>query len=306
MLKIKPKRILLIGDSFLDTYIEGVANRLSQEAPVPVVLVTTPPSHKLGGASNTAANVVSLGGVCTLVTLLGDDRSKVDFADMCQYAGVELKAFYDGRPTNVKTRILAQGQQLLRLDDETTTTIKQARIKEAIISSVRSLVKNHDIVIISDYAKGFVWGELMQEIKDGCARANIPIIVDPKPKNKLFYRNVSYITPNREEMLGMMPDFQDVDAAACAYSREYHCGVLLTKGADGITLISGGEVKGNWPTQAKEVFDVTGAGDTVVAAFALALASGGTEEEAIVFANKAAGIAVAKHGTTAVKLGDIK
>jgi rfaE bifunctional protein kinase chain/domain len=305
-MKIKPKRILVIGDSFLDTYIEGEANRLSQEAPVPVVLVKNPPKHKLGGAANTAANVVSLGGVCTLVTLLGDDRSKADFADMCQYAGVELRAFYDGRPTNVKTRILAQGQQLLRLDAETTETIKQVRLRVCIISEVRNLVKRHDIVIISDYAKGFIWDELMQEIKDVCARTNVPIIVDPKPKNKVLYRNVSYITPNREEMLGMMPFLQNVDEAACAFSRENQCGVLLTKGADGITLISGGEVKGNWPTQAKEVFDVTGAGDTVVAAFALALASGGAEEEAINFANKAAGIAVSKHGTTAVKLEEVK
>jgi D-beta-D-heptose 7-phosphate kinase/D-beta-D-heptose 1-phosphate adenosyltransferase len=306
LLKIKPKRILVIGDSFLDEYIDGEAHRLSQEAPVPVVLVSTPPSRVLGGAANTAANIKSLGGEVNLLTRVGHDLDGDYFTQLCIELGVKLMAYYDKHKTSKKLRIRARGQQLLRLDYEDVSSTLWSLADEYTKTAVAGLIGAADAVVISDYAKGFITVTFLQEIVELCRHYGKLLIVDPKPKNKLGYRNVSYITPNESEMLGMMPGWNNSTEAALAFARENQCGVLLTKGADGITLISGGEVKGNWPTQAKEVFDVTGAGDTVVAAFALALASGGTEEEAIVFANKAAGIAVAKHGTTAVKLEEVK
>lgn len=305
-MQIKHKKVLVIGDSFLDMYFDGEVNRISQEAPVPILASSGDYEGVLGGAANTAANVASLGGDVTLLTSIGPDTYGDQFRVLCRQVGVRLEAHNNGCRTLRKIRFRARGQQLLRVDIEKVPSTYYHLSEWYCSDELKTLVNEADSVIVSDYAKGFFNKNLMSWLGALTVGTGKPIVVDPKPQNAGIYRNVSYITPNTSEMLGMIPGSTDPVVAACEFSKERHCGVLLTKGAEGITLVSGGKVKGSWPTEAREVFDVTGAGDTVVAAFTLALASGGTEEEAVVFANKAAGVVVGKHGTSTVTLKEIK
>jgi D-beta-D-heptose 7-phosphate kinase/D-beta-D-heptose 1-phosphate adenosyltransferase len=305
VLEIKPKNILVIGDSILDAYVDGEVSRVSQEAPVPIVLVNNPETYSLGGAANTASNIVALGGYCSLVTLIGDDEAGKIFEEKIKEAGVLLFPFSDLRKTSKKLRVRARGQQMLRLDYEDTHEMLLSDLTDVLESTITSLIPNYDAVIVSDYNKGFLSKYLLQLISKSCLAAGKPLVIDPKHKDIRCYHNASYVTPNEKEIMDLCPGWDTPEEASCYFSKVNQCGVLLTKGAKGITLIGGGEVIKNWPTQAKEVFDVSGAGDTVVAAFTLALSSGSTEEEAIIFANKAAGVVVGKHGTATVTLKEI-
>ena len=306
LLQIKPKRVLVIGDSFFDEYIDGEVYRVSQEAPVPIVAVSKDHTFSLGGAANTAANVKSLGGVVTLVTLLGEDSAGGRMAEALRNLEIDLAQFSDGRITSKKVRIRARGQQMLRLDYEETHEMAMNYIYDHLDMSLKLYIQNHDAVIVSDYGKGLLDGWRISLICQLCQDYQKLLVIDPKNSMTSCYKNAAYVTPNEKEMMELCSGYDTPEEAAQAFSNINHCGVLLTKGAKGITLIGGGKVIKNWPTQAKEVFDVSGAGDTVTAAFTLAMASGATEEEAVVFANKAAGVVVGKHGTATVKLEEIQ
>ncbi len=298
------KKILVLGDSFLDEYITGTCNRISQEAPVPILEVKEGSRYVLGGAGNTAANIRSLGGNPTLISILGDDFAGRIFGDLSN-GSIDLNRVNDGRITTRKIRVMAQGQQLLRMDYE-----DKKQLSEVHQTSVLGLLDRHieksSVVVLSDYAKGFFSPDFLKLIVSQCHKHSKPVVVDPKVVNAEGYHGVSYITPNIKEMLELAPGYLNPIEGAVAFSRRFHCAVLLTKGADGIALVRGGNFIAEWPAEAREVFDVSGAGDTVVAAFSLSLAAGASEEEAIAFANQAAAIVVGKHGTSTVSLEEIK
>lgn len=302
-------KILVFGDSFIDLYVHGNANRISQEAPVPV-LNYTHKIHRLGGAGNTAANIASLGCDVMLITEVNpkDQFGKL-FIDLCIDYGIEIKNFGYSKLTATKSRFCGQqGQQMLRVDFEDTSPSLVTAETGDLFSVLGTLIKNFDAVIISDYAKGFVRSRFVKEVAHHCKFAGIPLIIDPKPALNKVYEGMTYITPNEVEMLGMKSSnclSNDPLEVAKEYSVAEGCGVLLTQGAEGITLVKEGQVVFHDEAKAKTVFDVTGAGDTVVAAFAVKLAQGASEEEAVVFANKAAGIAVSKRGTTTVTLEEV-
>lgn len=302
-------KILVLGDCFLDEYITGSCTRISQEAPVPILEVDYGRDRQcaLGGAGNTAANIASLGGCASLISLVNPyDIAGLDVIALARSQALDLGIINDGRMTTRKIRLLAQGQQLLRLDYEEKRPLQEA-YQTSILGLFERRLPKASMVVLSDYAKGFFSPTLLQLIIKLAAKHGKPVIIDPKPGNEAGYTNASYVTPNLKELMDMTGNVHsDYKKAAVKFSLDHHCGVLLTRGEKGITLVRGGEWIGDWASVAREVFDVSGAGDTVVAAFSLALAQGKTEEEAIVFANKAAGVVVGKHGTATVTLEEIK
>ncbi len=301
------KKILVLGDTFLDEYIHGTCTRLSQEAPVPILEVNQSASRfAMGGAGNTAANVRSLGGRCSLLTrLCPSDSAGSRLISLAFNQGVDLDWVTDRAVTARKIRVVGNGQQLLRMDYEEKDQLS-ALIRKSVLGLLSRHIEKSSVVVLSDYAKGFFSPDFLLDITFECQRLGKPVVVDPKAENVKGYFGVSYVTPNLKEMAELVPSIKDPDKAAVYFSTMNHCAVLLTKGEKGITFVRGGELIGTWPAVAKEVFDVSGAGDTVVAAFSLALASGAKDEDAIEFANKAAGVVVGKHGTATVTREEIK
>lgn len=298
-------RVLVLGDIMLDEYLSGDCSRLSPEAPVPVLHVTATRAVA-GGAANTAANVASLGGRATLMGMVGRDAAGDQVARNAASLGIELVAFDDGRPTMRKVRVVGQHQQLVRLDYE-EAAVAAPELSRKIVGAVTSRLGSVDIVIFSDYAKGLFSEDLSQQIIAAASRRGVPVIADPRPQHKRHYRDVTYITPNWKECLGLLgwpdvpPSGEVVAQAARTLASELNANVILTLGAQGLSFLSrDGREHFDLPTQAKEVFDVSGAGDTVVATFALGIAVGGSHVEALTLANKAAGIVVGKFGTALV------
>jgi D-beta-D-heptose 7-phosphate kinase / D-beta-D-heptose 1-phosphate adenosyltransferase len=298
-------RVLVVGDLMLDEYLSGECSRISPEAPVPVVQVRES-KHVLGGAGNTAANIVALGGRVTLVGLLGRDQAGDRLARTAAGLGIELIGLEDGRPTLRKTRVVGQTQQLVRLDYEDTRPI-EAPAATRLLDACRERVPLADAVVVSDYAKGLLTHSLCQELIHQARRARVPILVDPRPQHRTFYEHCDYVTPNWKECLGLLgePEHpatdEHVTRAGRALAERLDCSVVLTLGAQGLAFFprDGGEAM-HLPTDAKEVYDVSGAGDTVAATFALARAAGATHHDALDLANRAAGIVVGKFGTATV------
>jgi D-beta-D-heptose 7-phosphate kinase / D-beta-D-heptose 1-phosphate adenosyltransferase len=299
--------ILVLGDVFLDEYISGDCSRLSPEAPVPVLKVDDGKTRRVpGGAANTAANVASLGAKAVLIGISADDWHGRRFEELVTAAGIAYARVSDGRPTMRKTRLVGQGQQLLRLDYEETPAAGPAT-SEAILAAFREHLPAAGMVVLSDYAKGFLTLETTQAILRDAHAAGKEVLVDPRPQHARFYTGCDYITPNWKESQGLLgqPESDPTDSLivqnGLALRERMGCHVILTLGARGITFLdreTGAHF--NLPTQAREVFDVSGAGDTVVAAFALARAAGAGLEDAVRIANKAAGIVVGKFGTATV------
>jgi D-beta-D-heptose 7-phosphate kinase/D-beta-D-heptose 1-phosphate adenosyltransferase len=308
--KLKAKRVLVLGDSILDEYLTGDCSRISPEAPVPVLKVSTS-RRVLGGAANTAANVVSLGGRATLVTLVGSDDGGATLRGCASEAGVDLLAVDHGYATLRKTRVVANHQQIVRLDYEDGQAPSPA-VEHEILRLVDAALPSCDIVVISDYAKGFLSASLSQAIIQRAHAAGLDVIVDPRPQNRDCYRGCDYLTPNWRESRALLrwsdgdPTEEAVNAVAHALASELDTNVVLTLGAQGILFCSrtGGE-QFSLPTLAKEVFDVSGAGDTVVATFALARAAGADHAAAVSLANKAASVVVSKFGTATVRPEEI-
>ncbi len=301
--QFKNKKILVIGDLILDRYIWGRVNRISPEAPVPVVEVTDE-DFLLGGASNAANNIIALGGYATIVGMAGKDRAGEIMRKMMEERGIQCGGvFWCSRPTTVKTRIIAHNQQVVRFDKEDKGKV-DGKVFRGLLEYIRSALQNHDAIIISDYKKGVVSSKLVKEILKYSMPENIFISVDPKVGHFQYYKNVSLITPNVMEAsiasgIEIRDDKSLINAGRSLLRKILCDAVLITRGEYGMSLFKGDKVV-HIPTVARNVYDVTGAGDTVIAAFTLAYAAGATMEEAAVIANHAAGIVVGEIGTAVV------
>lgn len=306
----KHRRVLVLGDAILDEYLLGDCSRISPEAPVPVLKVNGS-RRVLGGAANTAANVVSLGGQATLIALVGADDAGRTLARCAADAGIQLHAVNHGAATLRKTRVVGHQQQIVRLDYEEIPT-PSTTIESAIVRLFDASVATCDIVVISDYAKGFLSQSLSQAIIQRAHDAGRCVIVDPRPQHRDYYKGCNYLTPNWREsrallrLLDAEPSPDAVAAVARALASEVGTNVILTLGPHGIAFCSrNGAEQFALPTIAREVFDVSGAGDTVVAAFALARASGADHAAAVALANRAASVVVGKFGTATVTPDEI-
>jgi D-beta-D-heptose 7-phosphate kinase/D-beta-D-heptose 1-phosphate adenosyltransferase len=301
--KFAGKKVLVLGDVFIDEYVYGDVNRISPEAPVPVFLIDPkkPRVATLGGAANTAANVKSLGGEAILIGRAGNDNAGEFIAGLCKKHGIDYTGVTQAGPTTRKTRMVAQRQQLMRLDREVVEPSGKLQ-EEIILALFRKALKTADIVVLSDYAKGFFTLDLCQTIIAACDNANKSVIVDPKALHADFYRGCTVVTPNLDEAAGMC---QALATNTENLAPQLGCDVLLTMGAGGLKYFYGDGPAYVVPTTPKEAFDVSGAGDSVVAAFALAIAANIHIEEAMKLSNLAAGIAVTKFGTYAVTKEDM-
>lgn len=298
----KKGRILVIGDLILDRYIWGKVNRISPEAPVPVVEVTAD-NFMLGGAANVANNIIALGGDVTVAGVAGKDRAGEVLTQLLEDKGIECALFEDSRPTTIKTRVIAHNQQVVRFDKEDKSRIA-GKVMEDIIGFLKHAVHEHDAVIVSDYKKGMVSRELIQGILRVARPRKKLLAVDPKVGHFHFYKGVSLITPNlMEASQGSGVEIKDETSlikAGRALMSRLSCGaVLITRGEAGMSLFEKDRIT-HIPTVARHVYDVTGAGDTVIATFTLAYASGASMQEAAVIANHAAGIVVGEVGTAVV------
>ena len=299
------KRVLVLGDAMVDEYLLGDCGRISPEAPVPVLRVRSS-RRVLGGAANTAANIVSLGGHATLLALVGSDEGGLTLKRCAADAGVDLLAVDHGLTTLRKTRVVGQQQQIVRLDYEEIQQPGPA-IESEIMALLDACVDNCDIVVISDYAKGFLSESLSQAIIRRAHEAGLEVIVDPRPQNRECYRGCDYLTPNWREARALLhlaeaePAQEAIATVARTLASELDTNVVLTLGAHGMSFCSrNGTEQFEMPTLAREVFDVSGAGDTVVAAFALARAAGADHATAVTLANRAASVVVGKFGTATV------
>ncbi|GEM_PF-28548 len=301
--------VMVLGDVFIDEYLIGEAGRISPEAPVPILHVKE--SYRtLGGAANTAANVASLGGKSILIGMIGGDEAGASLRDLARASGIDFQPVQDKRPTIKKTRIVGQRQQLLRLDYEETHYLDAARAAE-VLEIFRRRLPETQAVVLSDYAKGFFTQEMCRTIIGEAQAVGCPVIVDPRPQHGGFYSGCDYLTPNWKESQGLLgqPETpispEGVRRNGIALSMGISRNVLLTCGPKGMAFFTGGEPQFTLPTVAREVFDVSGAGDTVVAAFSLAKAGGCADREAVALANRAAGVVVGKLGTATVTLEEL-
>ncbi len=303
------KKILIIGDVMLDKYTFGEVERISPEAPIPVVSVKRE-TYVPGGAANTANNVAALGGHAVLIGLTGKDQAHDLLAEEARKRRIDVNGVIesDKRRTIQKIRIIAQNQQLLRIDWDDENYIDR-ETTQILLEKIEAQGKA-DAIVISDYAKGLVTAELMDAVRDICKIQKIPLIVDPKPQHRDWYHGASVITPNKKEAEGMMgmklANDREVEAAGNELARTLRSNVLITMGERGMTLFESSSASFHIPTVAKEVYDVSGAGDTVVAVLSLALAIGRPLREAALLANQAAGIKVAKFGTAPVHYDELK
>lgn len=307
------RRVLIVGDLMLDEYIWGDVRRISPEAPVPVVH-RRGQSYRPGGAGNVAANVAALGGVPVLVGIVGADPMAQALRAALAAVGVNgadgLIAVAD-RPTTVKSRVMGHNQQMLRIDTEVTDPIAPA-VADRVLACCRQHIAAADVCLLSDYAKGLLTPALCQELIGLARRRGIPVVVDPKGRDYRKYAGATVVTPNTTEALlaaGLHPedgfDLADVVRVLRLQIGPGH--LLITRGAEGMTLYPAEAEEGlHIPAQARAVYDVTGAGDTVAATVALALAAGASLSAAARLAAVAAGIVVGKLGTATVSWQELR
>jgi D-glycero-beta-D-manno-heptose-7-phosphate kinase len=303
--KITGLRILVIGDVMLDHYIWGDATRISPEAPVPVVDIARD-SYTAGGAANVALNIAALGARCTVAGRFADDEAGRQLAEILRTKKIATLSTPGTGDTIRKTRVLVQNQQLCRLDRESAPAAY--RIDAAVVEKLfTKAIREHDAVILSDYAKGLLTDDLVATVTRLARTAGKFIALDPKPKRALAFSDLDLITPNRKEALllaGIEADPHQPFPAAevCAQLHEkyrtHH--LVITMSEDGMLLSTDGKIGKIIPTAAREVFDVSGAGDTALASLVLALATGAKIETAANFSNAASGVVVGKLGTATV------
>lgn len=304
----KNKKILIIGDLILDRFIYGKVSRISPEAPVPVVDVVSE-SFLLGGAANVANNIIALGGKVSIAGIVGKDTAGRILKELFEERNINTEGIIeDKRPTTVKTRVIAHSQQVVRFDREDKKRLEGKSLAN-FTDYIKKAIKEHDAVIISDYKKGVVSSSLVKSVVRYAKPHDIFVAVDPKVGHFHFYKNVSIITPNiMEASQGSGVEIKDekslLKAGKTLMNRLSCKSVLITRSEEGMSLFERDSSKGvkvtHIPTVAKKVFDVTGAGDTVIAAFTLSHISGASLEEAAVIANHAAGIVVGEVGTAVV------
>ena len=302
---------MIVGDVMLDEFIWGDVTRISPEAPVPVVNIQRE-STRLGGAANVLANVTALGARATVIGVVGNDPAAEKLRSaLSQNGGVqkdETLVCDDKRPTTIKTRIIAQHKMIVRADREHRGQVN-GQIERRVIAAAKEAIENADALVISDYDKGVVTPGILSEILS-LAYKRIPVLVDPKMRNFDAYRPATLVTPNHHEALRLTNSEEDSDgglhAAAQKIRARLACdAVLVTRGDRGMMLVEGERDPVFVKTAAREVFDVTGAGDTVIATLAAAMAAGASMTEAAVLANHAAGIVVGKLGTATASAEEV-
>jgi rfaE bifunctional protein kinase chain/domain len=301
------RRVTVVGDAMLDVYLRGDVERISPEAPVPVVRVRDR-RYALGGAGNVAQNVRAVGGHCDLVAAIGDDSGGRQLCSMLEAIGAGLGSLVTvDRPTTTKTRIVARSQQVVRVDEEDDTDLDSASV-DRVLAAVDGAVSQADALVIEDYNKGVLVPRVIEAAMTAARAKGIPIVVDPKYRNFFLYRGATIFKPNRRELgeaLGAEIELDHPEALPATFARLGVDHLLLTLGERGMVLVSaGGQIK-SVPTMAREVYDVVGAGDTVTAYLALVLAAGGTPTEAAVIANFAAGVEVGKPGAATVSPAEV-
>ncbi len=303
MIHLNNKKILIIGDIILDKYVMGTVDRVSREAPV-IVLKVKSEDYKLGGAANVANNLASLGVPTTIIGLVGKDQESSQLTQIFKDRGINADLIYDNtRRTIVKIRTMSQNQQLFRIDYEDDLPI-ESLLQDKIIHQCLSQIDNHDAVVISDYGRQLLSEKLVQEIIKKATHQNKAVIIDPKPYHKNYYRGATVLTPNIAEASGMVKrdiiTDEDIINAGQELKNELGSHILLTCSEKGMVLFSQSGDIHKIPTIAKDVFDVTGAGDTVVAVVALALAHDIDLKRASQWANAGAGIVVGQFGAATI------
>jgi len=310
ILSIRSRKIVVLGDVMLDEFVWGDVTRISPEAPVPVVDIRRESVH-LGGAANVLANVVALGGGGCVVGVVGNDsageRIKTTLREVSPQAD-EYLVVDDKRPSTTKTRIIAHSQLVVRADREHRKPVN-GQVEQRIITSLKNALQSADAFVVSDYDKGVVTPCILSEILN-LAYEKVPVLIDPKIRNFSYYRPASLITPNHFEALRMTNLEEDSDEglhqAAHSIQEKLDCdAVLITRGERGIMLLERNHEPVFVETAAREVYDVTGAGDTVIATLAAALAAGASTLEAANLANHAAGIVVGKVGTATASADEL-
>ncbi len=311
--KFRSAEIVVVGDLILDDYLWGNVERISPEAPVPVVSVTSK-SQALGGAGNVFHNIITLGGKARICGVVGEDEAGQRLREALEACCVidrgkvtlGLCTAYD-RPTTQKTRIIAHNQQVVRVDTEQTHDLN-TDVETRLLEQITDSIVHASCIVISDYAKGVVTAPVMRAVVRMASERRIPVIVDPKVEHFSRYHGVTMLTPNqREAMLaaGVWPPSTTnpelIEQAGRTIQNQQQCdAVLITQGENGMSLFEVDQETRHIQTTAKPVFDVTGAGDTVVATLALTLSAGASFYEAAVLATRAAGIVVGKVGTATV------
>ena len=305
------KRVLIVGDVMLDEYIWGEVRRISPEAPVPVVK-TQRRTHRPGGAGNVAANIAALKGVPLLCGVVGQDAMA---SQLVQALAENAVSINDGlipspdRPTTVKSRIVAQNQQMLRLDTETQQPIS-GHVEDAVLAWCKQHIDRAAVCLLSDYAKGVLTGHVCQGIIRLARYHNLPAVVDPKGQDYRKYAEATVVTPNVQEA-AIAANYLTNAPFDLGHTAQYlldqlaGARLLITQGAEGMSLYRHGQPRLHIPAKARNVYDVTGAGDTVVATLALALGAGATLDQAAHLANLAAGIVIGKFGTATVTCDEL-
>lgn len=304
-------RILILGDIMLDEYVFGQVDRISPEAPVPVVEVLST-NVLVGGAANVAANIRALGDEPILMGVVGTDDAAGRLSALLQEKSIPSDYIISdaSRQTTVKTRIIAHSQQVVRADREDRRPLADAVEKE-LFDRVRAMASEISAVVISDYGKGVITPSLLENVIELCRQHDIFVGVDPKETNFPNYKRVSLITPNHHEAgfaygRRIITDEDLMEVGSGLMSRLDARAILITRGGHGMSLFSQDDKPTHIPTFARHVFDVTGAGDTVIATFVAAVSGGATLKEAAVVANAAAGYTVGEVGTATITLDQLK
>jgi D-beta-D-heptose 7-phosphate kinase/D-beta-D-heptose 1-phosphate adenosyltransferase len=308
--RAKNVRVLVVGDLMLDEYLWGKAERISPEAPVQVVEVTRE-DVRLGGAGNVINNLVALGCKVTASSVIGGDDNGMHLQHAFTGKGVDVSGVFEDpmRSTSKKTRVVAANQQIVRIDRETKDSIS-AEFEDRIIEFVKARENEFQVILVSDYAKGVVTPRILAGIIAVARRVNLPVAIDPKGNDYIKYRGASILTPNRKEAeiaagIAIIDEVSLKEAARTLLGQVELDAILITRSEKGMSLFPRGGEEVHIPTVAREVYDVTGAGDTVLAVLGLALACGMDYADAARLANVAAGIAVGKIGTSTVAPAEI-
>ena len=303
----KGKRVAVVGDAMLDVYLRGDVERISPEAPVPVVRIRER-KLALGGAANVAHNIVTVGAKCELVSAVGDDPAGATLREMLERVGADTRSLVSvGRPTTTKTRVVARSQQLVRYDEEEDVDLDHEEV-ERLMEALNTAIADADALVFEDYNKGVIVPLVISRGIGWAKERGIPTVVDPKYRNFFAYRGATIFKPNRRELdsaLGAAVDLEHPEALPSTFERLGVEHLLLTLGERGMALISADGEVGRIPTTAREVYDVVGAGDTVTAYLATMMAAGGTPAEAALIANFAAGVEVGKLGAATVTPGEV-
>jgi D-beta-D-heptose 7-phosphate kinase/D-beta-D-heptose 1-phosphate adenosyltransferase len=307
---LQKKKVVVIGDVMLDVYIQGVVARISPEAPIPVVEINEEDRKMPGGAANVAANITALGGESTIIGTIGKDSAGKELLRELKKNKVDTTGLLvlSGRPTTEKTRVIAQTQQVVRIDREVKTALSESQ-QDQVIEKALKAVRDADAVIFEDYNKGLLTPKVIRKILAFAKAGKKIITVDPKFHNFFEFNGVTVMKPNMKEMteaLGPEAAGETFETIGFKVMKKLDCkSVVLTRSEHGMTLFEEGQPARTIPTVAREVYDVSGAGDTVIATLTLALAAGTSLLQVVALANYAAGIEVEKLGVATVSAEEL-